>query len=140
MLAFIICLIFSRIIIIAFLYHRNNVMSIRNKQQNAAQLAHIKYENYIRNSNGMPVVMYSCSLGECANDNSELDDDYSYQLIKVGKRFAMKAGEDVLDVVEAHYIAKAELEKLNHTQHLRIYRVRSGSYYPFAIKLNNVEG
>ena len=104
------------------------------------ELARLKYEDYIKNSNGMPVVMYSCSLGECANDNSELGGDYSYQLLKAGKRFAGNAGEDALDVVEAHYIAKTELEKLNHTQHPRICRARSGNYYPFAIKLNNVEG
>lgn len=104
------------------------------------ELARIKYEDYIKNSNGMPVVMYSCSSGECANDNSELGGDYSYQLLKAGNRFVGNTSEDVLDVVEAHYIAKTELEKMNHTQHPRICRARSGNYYPFAIKLNDMKG
>ena len=103
---------------------------------NIREIARMKYEDSIRNSNGMPVVMYSCSLNEYAQDDSELGGDYSYQLLRAAQTWRKDSDYyDVLDVVQAHDRAKTQLEYMRSSQHPRIKKSREGSYYPFAIDL-----
>lgn len=99
------------------------------------EVARSMYENAIRDCGSQSVVLYGCSIGECAGDISDVGGLYSSELLEVGKRWH---GGDILSLASAQKIVKSKLQMLPDViQTPSIYKSRrlSGSTYPFALSL-----
>lgn len=92
------------------------------------------YEAEIEGSNKSAIVLYSCSLDEYSNDDSNRGGVYSSELIKIGRNWS---GPGVLSVVGAHAKVSHDIKWDYYGQHPNISKPKfsNGKYYPFALNV-----
>jgi hypothetical protein len=85
------------------------------------------------------VVMYACSVGELAGDDSQRGGTYSYSLLQASRAWAGDSTTDtsekynILSVVRAHEGAATLVSSVRPQQTPQIEKPRTGPYYPFCI-------
>lgn len=95
------------------------------------------YEEQILRCGKQKLVMYSCDVDECSNDDSRTGGYYSYNLLKVARGWFEDKG-DVLEpmtltMVQAHEQTKRVLKSIIDNQNPQIEKPREMPYYPLAI-------
>jgi len=91
----------------------------------------IQYENVIKQSPRQQVVLYSSSINESSNDDSELGGYFAYNLLKVAKRNK----NSILSSKEAYFKAKDIVQaKTNNEQNPQCRCIKSEKSLPFSIK------
>jgi hypothetical protein len=85
------------------------------------------------------VVMYACSVGETAGDDSQRGGTYSYSLLQAGRAWAGDSTTDtskhydILPVVDGHEKAADLVRRVRPQQNPQIEKPRTGPYFPFCI-------
>lgn len=90
------------------------------------------YEEEIEKSDVSPVVLYSCNIDECSQDDSSRGGVYSWHLLNEAVRWD---GVEPLDVVQAHEKAAENMDQDRLQQHPQICKCKwmYAHYYPFAL-------
>ncbi|HIP26197.1 MAG TPA: caspase family protein [Flavobacteriaceae bacterium] len=89
------------------------------------------YENEILKCLNQQVVLYSSSIAESSNDDSELGGYFTYSLLKVAK----KSNQNVLSSKEAYFYAKKIVqERTNNEQNPQCKCIKSENILPFSIQ------
>jgi len=97
------------------------------------------YDKRIQECDGGLVVMYACSTGEFANDDSEKGGLYSYNLLSGSKGWARTSSidtstkADILSVVSAHEQAASLIQQAGGRQTPHIEKPKTSPYFPFCI-------
>jgi hypothetical protein len=97
------------------------------------------YDKRLEECDGGLVVMYACSIGEFANDDSEKGGLYSFNLLNGSKGWARNSTVDtsskgdILSVVGAHEQAAALIRESGGRQVPQIEKPRTSPYFPFCI-------
>lgn len=97
------------------------------------------YDKRIEECDGGLVVMYACSIGEFANDDSEKGGLYSFNLLNGSKGWARSSTvdtsskADILSVVGAHDQAATLIRESGGRQTPHIEKPRTSPYFPFCI-------
>jgi len=88
------------------------------------------YEDDISNCPNQQVVLYSSSISESSNDDSELGGYFAYSLLKVAKNNT----QNILNIKEAYYHAKIIVQKqTNNEQNPQCKCIKSDNMLPFSL-------
>jgi len=90
-----------------------------------------KYEHEISKCPNQQAILYSSSIDESSNDDSELGGYFAYTLLNV----ARENQQDVLNCKEAYFYAKKIVqEKTNNEQNPQSKLIKSDNILPFSLK------
>ena len=89
------------------------------------------YEDEIKKCSDQQVILYSCSIDESSQDDSELGGYFAHSLLNVSEY----SSNDVLNSREAYLAAKGRVQaKTNGQQNPQCKCVKSSNVLPFSIK------
>lgn len=90
-----------------------------------------KYENEISECPNQQAILYSSSIDESSNDDSELGGYFAYSLLNIAKRNQ----QNILNCKEAYFHAKEVVQKkTNNEQNPQSKLIKSDNILPFSLK------